>query len=324
MRRDQPSGWKSAFQLALRAGITGFLLWLALRHVELRTLLQQIASIDRQAIVYALVTFSLSIFVAALRWTTILIALKNQRPVSVTYPISLIGAFFGQALPAGVGGDVVRVWLATRSGLSMRFAVSGILGDRLTGFLSILVIVTLELPQLRALFHSSALFGGLLVVMIGGYCGLTIFMLLDKLPQSLQRFKIARGFSAVSSDVRSALFSSFGPIVLAFGAAIQLLNVLVVFLLARGLHSPTSFFDCLLIVPFANVLQTVPVSIAGWGVRESFFVTAFGLIGVAAPSALAISVLFGLLFLASSLPGGVLWLLQGTGSPLKLREAIKP
>ena len=34
--------------------------------------------------------------------------------------------------------------------------------------------------------------------------------------------------------------------------------------------------------------------------------------------------LFGLLFVASSLPGGILWLVRGTGSPLKMREVNDP
>jgi glycosyltransferase 2 family protein len=61
------------------------------------------------------------------------------------------------------------------------------------------------------------------------------------------------------------------------------------------------------IEPLSNLVQAVPISIAGWGVREGFFVAAFGLTGVAAPHALAVSILFGLINLLISLPGGAVW-----------------
>ncbi len=284
----------------------------------------QIAGINRLALVAGLAAFMGSTLVAALRWSLILSALKTPRGIGLTYPLSLIGIFFGQALPAGVGGDVVRGWLGCKSGLSMRASVSSILGDRLTGFLSILLIVTAELGPIHDFVKSDALFGSLLFVLLAGYAGITIAMLLDRLPTGLRRFRVARGLAAVSGDLRSALFSSLGVPALVCGAIIQLANVVAVYALCEGLRLHAGFLDCLLIVPFANVLQTLPVSVAGWGVRESFFVAAFGLLGVAPPAALAVSVLFGLLFLLSSLPGGALWLLQGGGLPLKAREVVEP
>lgn len=315
---------KSILQLALRAAISAVLLWLPLRHVALRAVIVQIAVVEKQAIAAALLALLAATFVAAMRWSFILAALKTPRALRITYPLSLIGIFFGQALPAGVGGDVVRAWLACKTGLTMRTAISSILGDRLAGLLAILIIVTIELPQLDAMIRSEPLFVSLLCVLAIGYGGLVLVVVLDRLPSSWQRFRVFRGFAAVSSDIRVALFSREGLPVLICGAVIQVLNVVAVFALAAGLHLPVTFLDCLLIVPFANVLQTIPISIAGWGVRESFFVAAFGLIGVATPSALAISVVFGLLIIVSSLPGGALWLLRGTGSPLRLREVNEP
>lgn len=321
---SQSSKAKSLVNFLVRAAVSAVLLWLPLRHVPLGSLASEMRAFQVQAIVGGLLVLCASTFIAALRWSLVLSALKNPRGLAVTYPLSLIGIFFGQALPSGIGGDVVRVWLARKTGLTTRIAFSSVLADRVAGFLAILIIVTVELPPLHDLFRSSALFDGLLVVLIGGYSGLTALMVLDKLPAALHRFRVVRGSAAVSSDLRAAILCPLGILVLSCGAAIQLLNVLAVALLAAGLQLPVTFFTCLLIVPFANVLQTIPVSIAGWGVRESFFVAAFALVGVAASSALAISVAFGLLFLASSLPGGALWFLQGTGSPLKAREAIEP
>lgn len=59
-----------------------------------------------------------------------------------------------------------------------------------------------------------------------------------------------------------------------------------------------------------NLLQALPISIAGWGVREGSFVAGFGLFGIPSKDALLLSILFGFILLLASAPGSVLWLLQ--------------
>jgi hypothetical protein len=42
------------------------------------------------------------------------------------------------------------------------------------------------------------------------------------------------------------------------------------------------------------------------------------MVGVTAAQAVAISVVFGLIIVVSSLPGGILWLMQGVGGSRKI------
>jgi glycosyltransferase 2 family protein len=58
----------------------------------------------------------------------------------------------------------------------------------------------------------------------------------------------------------------------------------------------------------------MPVSIGGWGLRETAMVYSLGLIGIAPEQALLLSVLIGLLNIVISLPGGVLWLILPSGA----------
>ena len=62
-------------------------------------------------------------------------------------------------------------------------------------------------------------------------------------------------------------------------------------------------------MPIVLIVQVAPVSIAGWGTREGAMVLVLGLIGVDFDKALGASVLLGLSFLLSGIPGGVIWLL---------------
>jgi hypothetical protein len=62
------------------------------------------------------------------------------------------------------------------------------------------------------------------------------------------------------------------------------------------------------IVPPALVLTIIPVSIAGWGVREGALVGLFSLIGANKTAVLMMSLLYGLTLIVVSLPGLVTFL----------------
>jgi hypothetical protein len=62
------------------------------------------------------------------------------------------------------------------------------------------------------------------------------------------------------------------------------------------------------LVPLVVLVSMLPVSVAGWGVREGAMVVALGAVGVDRATALTTSVLFGLALAATGIPGGLLWL----------------
>jgi uncharacterized membrane protein YbhN (UPF0104 family) len=78
------------------------------------------------------------------------------------------------------------------------------------------------------------------------------------------------------------------------------------------------------LVPPAVLVATLPISIAGWGAREVAMVKLFGLIGVPASQAVALSVLFGLSTVLIALPGGLFWLLAARQSGTPTRPAEQP
>jgi hypothetical protein len=56
-----------------------------------------------------------------------------QAPLNLAqaFRFNMIGTFFNQTLPSTIGGDAVRLWLATRTGASWRFATYSVFVDRL-------------------------------------------------------------------------------------------------------------------------------------------------------------------------------------------------
>ena len=63
-----------------------------------------------------------------------------------------------------------------------------------------------------------------------------------------------------------------------------------------------------LIIPLVMLLMIIPVSIAGWGVRDGAMVVGMGYLVVAPEQAFTLSIIYGIMLLAIALPGGLVWL----------------
>ncbi|MBM3134178.1 MAG: UPF0104 family protein, partial [Chloroflexi bacterium] len=71
----------------------------------------------------------------------------------------------------------------------------------------------------------------------------------------------------------------------------------------------------LLFNPLIAFVLVVPISVNGIGLKEVAFVFFFGLVGVERGAALSISLLFHLIIVLASLPGGLLWLRRRSLAP---------
>ena len=83
--------------------------------------------------------------------------------------------------------------------------------------------------------------------------------------------------------------------------------IFVVYLLALDARVDISLLDCLLILPPVMLISALPISIAGWGVREGAMIVGLGLAGVPGEQALALSIQFALAGSAVSLLGAIPW-----------------
>ena len=61
------------------------------------------------------------------------------------------------------------------------------------------------------------------------------------------------------------------------------------------------------ILPIISLVQLVPVSIAGWGVREGTVVTLFTILGIEPSLGLLVSLIWGGAIAISAVLSGVIW-----------------
>ncbi|MGB5685327.1 MAG: lysylphosphatidylglycerol synthase domain-containing protein [Candidatus Electrothrix sp.] len=80
------------------------------------------------------------------------------------------------------------------------------------------------------------------------------------------------------------------------------------FLLGQGVGLDFSLQVYLVMVPPVILLTLLPISLAGWGIREGAMIAFFLLIGAEKSRILTLSLLYGFVSLIASLPGFVIFL----------------
>lgn len=245
---------------------------------------------------------------AALRWRLVLRRLGFRLNAGLLLNLTWIAQFVNQALPTFFAGDSLKLWYTREAGVPLGKALAAVFWDRVIGVLGILVLALAMAArwngQLGA--HSGAWLIPLFAA--GGVVATGLLLMLPSVSIFPFRGRVFDRFRSLTLDGRSVV-SGGASSVSAFGLAI-LTNVVAsvaVYLLAQAFGVGVSVLDCLTLVPVAMFTSLLPVSIAGWGVREGTFVYVFSFVGVRDSDALLLSVSFGLCAALVALPGAVLW-----------------
>ena len=250
------------------------------------------------------------LFIVALnvvRWLLIarIIALQISWLPAVQWV--LIGHFFNQFLPSSVGGDVMRGYLAGRGTGNFPAAISSIALDRFVGLLALLLIIATSLWQIERLgdAHLYELAMGALGF---GFCALAAIFVLDKMLVRYFSLRFQRVLFRVSRDARQLVAQpSLSISALLISLVMQIINFSLVAFIANRLGASISMSEALLTIPTVMLIASLPISIGGWGLRETGLAVAFTIVGQSPSIAVATSVLFGLANLISALPGAVAW-----------------
>ena len=107
---------------------------------------------------------------------------------------------------------------------------------------------------------------------------------------------------------------------LAASVGVQALRIAQAWMLGRSLGIDAPLTAYIAFVPVILLIMLLPITVNGLGTRPGGLRVAFGLVGVDAARALALSVLFAGLGLVGNLPGGLLY---AAGRPAK-SGGLKP
>jgi uncharacterized membrane protein YbhN (UPF0104 family) len=300
--------------IGIKIGISGLLAWLVLKHVDFAAAGALLRS-ERGAVGLALAIAVLAgqAVIAGARTACVMRLLGARCSIGRGVAVFMVGLLVSQSLITIIAGDAARVWQFVRLGYPPRAASSAVVLERALGLVAVLAMVLLCEPALLARAPPGAVRSGLTVLGIVCAGGIVAFVasaflgrLQPFLPARLRNHRLVGIAIDVASAARHLSRSwRLGAAIVVASVLIQLCNVLAVFVLARAGGVSLDYFATAAVALPALLIATMPIALAGWGVREGALIVGYGLFGVAPAAALAISVAFGLAMLIVSLPGAL-------------------
>jgi uncharacterized membrane protein YbhN (UPF0104 family) len=264
----------------------------------------------------ALVVFALIVALGALRWRIIANMAHDTAPsdfsVGRALRFSFIGQFFNQTLPSSVGGDAMRIWLLARTQFGWGPSFYSVMVDRFFGVLVLALLVLGGLPWSLDLIESKTGRVTLLLAGMASFGACLAFIAINIVPKAwMRRFWISHHLGAAARLAWTSLsVPGIAIRIIGLSLLIHAGNVTVAWCLAQAIGAPVAWTQALFVVLPVLLITTIPLSVAGWGVRETAMVAAFGYVGLQPGDGLVVSVLMGLTGFALGIAGGLLWFLQ--------------
>jgi uncharacterized protein (TIRG00374 family) len=255
----------------------------------------------------------------AWRWQWLLRARGIRESVRWLTRAYFVSYAVGQVLPTSVGGDASRIFETVRRHPGQASPIAGsVLIERAIGAAVTLALAAVGLAlaigryDIGAYYWIEALFVVLTVL-----AGIVFFSrrlrgLLRTCVPFLRRLRIDRFVRAAYEGIhgyRNHVGTLFGVSVVT--ACAQLARCLAIWASGKAVGIDLAVLPYIVLGPLLFLVMLVPFTLNGLAVREAFFVSFLGKIGVAADEAFACGFLFFVMTLMLSAPGLAVILWEG-------------
>ncbi len=237
------------------------------------------------------------------RWQILANAvLSSPRPFSFYLRYYLIGLFYGTFVPGGqLVGEGVKIARMMPDTAARSALISSIMADRLIGLAAngiLMVFLFLGSFSIRESPFSEFIFftGGAIIL---GIC--TVLVLLAA------PFFRGRFFLSVAQESMRHLLGKMNALMISFIGAFlfHIAAGLLLYLIVRAYGARVDFFFVIWIYLVASIALLLPVSYAGFGIREGVLVSLLVFSGVFAGTALLVSLFFFVVQAVFALTGGI-------------------
>jgi uncharacterized protein (TIRG00374 family) len=302
---------KGLAQFVLKMFVSVGLVVFIVKSTNVKGIGGRLLEVNVEVILVAAAIMAALVILPALRWTRLIRLGGGTFDVGTAYRLTVIGNFFGQVLPS-IGGDGVRAWYAYKLGIPLAISINSVLLDRLAALIAVLLLALLSLPWLWAMVPRQFAWWTISLIVFGTMGGAVLLNGVTRLPESWNRWRIIKVGKNLADSCHSLISNKpYLFQVIGLSLLVHLSVAVFVYALTKVVHVPASLEDCLLLIPLVMLVSTIPISVAGWGIREGAMVVAFGFLKIPPSDALLVSILFGIVVALASSPGLFFWVTMG-------------
>lgn len=306
-------GRKRLVRLVGSVVVTGLCLWYIVWQIDVGRTVEILGDASPGYFLLSVAIMVLTVPLMAWRWQRLL----SARGIHDRLPW-LVRAYFtaytaGQILPTSIGGDAMRIFETSRRHPGKGGAVAGsVLLERALGGAATLALAAIGFVLAIGRYDVGAyLWVELAFVLAAVALAIVLFSTrvrapLRRLVPGLRFARVERPLRAVYEGIHA--YRAHGRLMLGVSTltiGIQAVRVLAIWASAKAVGvdlSPRPFY---VMGPLLFLVMLVPFTVNGLAVREAFFVSFLGGLGVDKSAAFATGFLFFLVTIALSLPGAV-------------------
>lgn len=327
--RDSSSA-RDRLLMVLRVAVSVALLTVLLSRVDREALWASVRHASVPWLAAALVVYFIHVLTGAWRWRLLLGAQNVHVPQRDLLSSLLVAYFFNNFLPSNIGGDVVRIRDTSRPARSRTIATLVILTDRVLGVIGLFLVAAVASTiafETRGSAGAPILPVWLWAILFAGTAAVAPAVLsptqLSRLLAPLTRLHPEWVGGRIETLTLTLHRFRARPTVLAtcFTGAVLVQTLLVIFYLAvvYALDLPITVWDLAVIVPVSLVVQMLPVSLNGLGLREATFSYYFTRIGLPNHYGVLLSLVAAGLAMLFSLSGAAVYMARGRAATARAR-----
>jgi glycosyltransferase 2 family protein len=313
-------------RLALTLGVTLACTAYLLLKIDVSQTIDVIAGADPSYLLGAVAIMLVTVVPMAWRWKRLLAARGITDHLPWLFRAYLVAYTAGQILPTAVGGDAMRVYESSRrhAGRTGDLAGSVVLERALGGAATLALaavgfVLAIGRYDVGAFLWIEGFFVALTLAMAVLFFSRTLRRPLGRLSAPLARVRLERPVRGLYQGIH-AYRDHVGVLIwaTALTLVIQAVRVLAIWLTGKAVGvdlSPRLYY---VMGPMLFLVMLVPFTINGLAVREAFFVSFLGAVGIGADAAFATGFLFFLVTILMAVPGGLILAWEG------LRGATRP
>ena len=312
---EQPRRWPRVARAAATLAFTGLCAWYVVAKIDLGETAHVLSHSRLWLFGVAAAVWLASLVPLAWRWQRLLAARGIDDRLPWLLRAYLVSYTAGQILPTSLGGDAMRIFETARRHRGATGPIAGsVLLERGFGAVSTLLLGAAGFALAVGRYDVGAYVWVELLIALGTLAVAVVFFSrrvrapLRRVEPLLARVRLARPLGALYRGLHGYRdHSRLVVALLGLTLAVQAVRILTIWLAGEAVGVDLSPLPYFVMGPLFFLVMLAPFTVNGLALREAFFVSFLGQLGVDADRAFATGFLYFLLAVAVSLPGAAIW-----------------
>ncbi len=304
---------KDKGKIVIRIAISAILLSFIIYAIGLEKIKDVISHTTLWLFIVAILVENIGVAISAKKWQILL----KSKDVKITYSDAIsyyyIGSFFNTMMPSSVGGDVIKAYKLGKKTNNIE-AFSSVVMDRVTGLIAVVLIALFAIATSYEMLPQIAITLAFILIL----CFLVFLLMLFKtnffekvVKKLFSRWdKPKRFLHDIISSVKSYRDKKTLYAAMSISLLFHIILILNNYVLSLALNLKINITYFFIFIPIAEILVALPISIQGFGVRESSYALLFSSIGVSYAAAFSLGFLNQLVKVITSIVGGIVYVIK--------------